>query len=787
MVSGSLSGWVMVRPVRLGLLVAAGYDELIRAAQCATSSWGGIYTPFLDPRDRDNALRQADALSVDAIYTATDDPSVREITTTPGYQWVSRSPFGPYDEPNEYRPSRLLAANTLLGSIGHDYQLVHHSWASTDPLALLFTVWFGAYGRSDFDRPIEAQFADRAIEIAIDPGGQISPIEGITPVQLTAAHVTYTGESAFDGFVVLDPSDPIDVARFWNARAYGGRVFPWPLGHSNRIAEAALAWLEELRADGALNRWRRGDGTQLPPHVGVLSRPTDTAAPDDLLAVLRSASVDPFVEQEIQLIGWNGVHPIQTRFSRTFSIEAAPSDRHPKVPLPTLPLEIAQRSAAAEMLVAAQISISGESDPTAMHWATLPNLRVLSDLLGRAPLSTPMHRPVSEGRVTVVETTATDCQLTLVPAHDAVATLFRGSQWSFTQSDNGVFATRLGTILGGPDTSAPMEPATREILSAVIRSPSGKTGKQLDVIARKRMGNWPSELLFATQEPAVYARGVSLRLLRQKLLRPYLYVRCPECTIPAAMRPEDLETEILCPMCSARYPLGFALAHAESQAAWMYRTPPNIDEDRLLEAIALLATRAALRTWNHTGNATPHIFGAKLTATDSAVRRQPGDTSCEIDLLLFGDFHGQTQVIVGEVKHQYRIDEADLNNMRAVQEWFASQDIDCWPLFATLRPSLHVSEVELLRAACETALRARGSMIVPQFPIILLEPELSAPWMDDNSIAKWCSTRSAGDLALASCVRNLGLQQWSPAPTGWACQWAPAPLTSPASADTPDH
>lgn len=107
MVSGSLSGWVMVRPVRLGLLVAAGYDELIRAAQCATSSWGGIYTPFLDPRDRDNALRQADALSVDAIYAATDDPSVREITTTPGYQWVSRSPFGPYDEPNEYRPSRL--------------------------------------------------------------------------------------------------------------------------------------------------------------------------------------------------------------------------------------------------------------------------------------------------------------------------------------------------------------------------------------------------------------------------------------------------------------------------------------------------------------------------------------------------------------------------------------------------------------------------------------------------------------------------------------------------------
>lgn len=298
---------------------------------------GGIYTPFLDPADGDSALRRADALSVDAIYAAADDPVIREITATPGYQWVNRSPFGPYDEPNEYRPSRLLAANTLLGSIGHDRQLVHHSWAPADPLALLFAVWFGTYGSSDFDRTIEAQFADRASEVEIDPEGHISPIEGITPVQVTAAHISYTGESTFDGFVVLDPSDPIDLLRFWNARAYGGRVFPWPIGHSQRMTEAATAWLEDMRADGALNRWRRGDGSPLPPHVAVLLRPTDAAAPDELLDLLRSATVDPFVEHEISLIGWTGAHPIQTRFSRTFSIETTPNDWHPRIPLPTLP------------------------------------------------------------------------------------------------------------------------------------------------------------------------------------------------------------------------------------------------------------------------------------------------------------------------------------------------------------------------------------------------------------------------------------------------------------------
>ena len=778
MANGSLSGWVTVRPVRLGLLVASDGDALARAAQSATSSWGGIYTPFLDPADGDSALRRADALSVDAIYTTADDPAIREITATPGYQWVNRSPFGPYDEPNEYSPSRLLAANTLLGSIGHERQLTHHSWASTDPLALLFTVWFGEYGSSEFDRTMAVQFVDRAHDVVIDPEGHLSPIAGLTPVQVTAAQITYTGESTFDGFVVLDPSNAADLARFWNARAYGGRVFPWPAGHSQRITEAAASWLEDMRADGALDRWRRGDGSALPPHVAVLLPPTDAAVPDKLLDLLRSAAVEPFVEHEISLVGWTGAHPIQTGFSRAFSVEAAPNDWHLSIPLPTLPPEIAQRSAGAEMLVAAQISLSSESDPTATRWATLPNLRVLSDLLGRMPLSAPMHRPVSEGRVIAVSTTATDCQLELVPAHDAVAALFRGSRWSFDQSDNGVFATRLGTIFGGPDASAPMEPATREILAAVIRSPRGKTRNQLDDIARKHSGSWPGDFLLAHQEPDVYARGVSLRLLRRKLLRPYLSVRCPECTIPAAMRPEELETEVTCPMCSASYPLGFALAHTASQATWKYRTPPDIDVDRLFEAIALLATRAAIRAWNHAGNADPHIFGAKLTATDRTVRRRSGDTSCEIDLLLFGDSRGQPQVIVGEVKHRGRIEEADLSNMREVQEWFASQKIDCWPLFATLRSSLDTSEVDLLRVACETAPRARGSLIVPQFPIVLLARELSAPWMDDDSIAKWCSSRSAGDLAVTSCARNLGLQHfdWSPTSSpNWVCQWAPAP------------
>jgi hypothetical protein len=271
-----------------------------------------------------------------------------------------------------------------------------------------------------------------------------------------------------------------------------------------------------------------------------------------------------------------------------------------------------------------------------------------------------------------------------------------------------------------------------------------------------------------------YTEGVALRLLRQKLLRPLLRLRCPECTVPTSLRPEDLETEVTCPMCSAIFPLGLAVARSSLKATWTYAAPSDLDEGRFREAIALLAARAALANWGMSGQPMPHIFGVELKAADRSLRGQAGDPSCELDLLAFIDHRGDTQAILGEVKHRSRLEEEDLINMRAVGDRLASVGIDSWPLFATLRPSLEPPELELLRAACETAPRASGNQIVPRFPIVLMEPELSAPWLSDEGLSKWCPARSAADLAIASCKRNRGLEDFhwhGTLPESWSCQW----------------
>ena len=67
MSKGQLGGWVMIRPLRLGLLVADGPQALTEAVHHATSAWGGMYTPFINDADPDQAKQTADALSVDAL------------------------------------------------------------------------------------------------------------------------------------------------------------------------------------------------------------------------------------------------------------------------------------------------------------------------------------------------------------------------------------------------------------------------------------------------------------------------------------------------------------------------------------------------------------------------------------------------------------------------------------------------------------------------------------------------------------------------------------------------
>jgi hypothetical protein len=774
MAAGALSGLVMIRPVRMAMLVEADLNQLRQAATWALSAWGGMYSLVLDPAGGHSVLSIAAGLGVDALFPVSNSPLAAALAESPGYRWLGGPGWGPFDPPREHLSSRLLGTDWLLARLGVDDRVLLPRWSESDALADLFSIWLGEFGQSEYDRRLEAAVAAKAELVTIEPGGPVALPDGITPISLTGREISYTGDSYFHGFVVLDPSDPAALRDFWNLRAAGGSVFPWPLGHTTRLFETAKAWTARMRAAGAFSGWRRGDGTPLPPHARVLFPDGASSVPADLAALLDELEVVSMPDAYGDSRGWHGIHPMGTEYKRTFSVDVDGGASAAGIALPEFSSDVKRDALSGSMIVAAQIEVFREHGLGPTQWATIPNIRALADVLTALPPIVTLRRPVSRGRVLGIPVQSEQCFIDILPAMRVVAKLFEGSGWDCSQSDNGRFAGRLADILDGPGATTACEPAVREVLASTVRSPVGKSLKELQSTAERNRGAWPRGLA-ALRGTDRYVDGVVLRLLHKKLLRPHLSVRCPDCAIPTSLRPEDLGTTLTCEMCSASFPLGFALAlQRKTRSGWHYRLPSDIGADRLLEALALIATAGAL-TFDSANEANPHQFGVKLSSprTTRATRGQ----SCEMDILMSLENGGQPEFIVGEVKGAGHLEDDDLRNLIKVQGWFLSQGFNCVPLFATLRDSLTPDEQHLLRTACDQAREYLGSQVLPLMPVVLLKRDLSTAPLEQDHPRSWPGPgASVAELAVASAKRNLGLLDvsWGPASGGgggWQCQW----------------
>jgi hypothetical protein len=384
----------------------------------------------------------------------------------------------------------------------------------------------------------------------------------------------------------------------------------------------------------------------------------------------------------------------------------------------------------------------------------------------------PVRRPATGGRVYAIPLSSEYVTIELLPATAVVTKLFEDSPWECSQSDNGRFASRLADLLGGPGTEIANEPAVREVLASTVRSPVGKGIAALCDVARRNCGAWPASL---STDAATYAEAVVRQLSEFKLLRPHLSLRCPSCAIAMTVRPEDLTSSMTCEMCSVQFPLGYALAVARpKQISWRFRLPPDIGEDRILEATALIATASALGFGALLAGASPHQFGVSL-ATPAGPGRRRRDF-CEIDLLMILDERGLSEIVVGEVKNKNPVDLNDVQHLLTLQEWFLGRGLHCYPLFATLQDAMSPEEVAILRAACEAAPMSLGSQVYPLLPIVLVAPDLSAPPFTSAHPRSWRSPGQRWEtFAVETCKRNLGLIdiEWNarPATTPFSCRW----------------
>ena len=242
-----LTGAMMIRPARVAMAFEPDLDRLRRAVQKLTGTWGGVFSPLLDASMVDESLRWAHALSIDAIVALDDSEGATTLASTPGFEWQGRGVWSPYlDQPCGPLRRRLLGPDWMLVDAPPPPLLNLH-WVPTDPLDTLFRVWFGEIGDGEHNATLRDLFDKAASQLLLD---EERPLEDVTavvsPINFTGHDIENNSEVGRPAFVVIDLTSARDLMMFWNLRASGREVFPWPRQEDLRLRSAALHWMRRI-------------------------------------------------------------------------------------------------------------------------------------------------------------------------------------------------------------------------------------------------------------------------------------------------------------------------------------------------------------------------------------------------------------------------------------------------------------------------------------------------------------------------------------------------------------
>jgi hypothetical protein len=754
----TVSGNVMLRPVRMGLLVARpSLEDIQLAVEAATSSWGGMYFPIVDVSEPVDLDRHLERWSVDALWPVTTDEKAVALADRPGFRWRGRSPDGPFDPPRESLVMRVLPAEWVLGQ--PEVKTVLPQWPDHE-LDALFSIWFGSFGTHGDGSRRRDLFATYAQRVDIEPDGSLDRLpDGLTPITVTGVDIAYQGEPQESGIVLVNPLDPSDLLRYWNLRASGAEVLPWPLGREQLIEPLARRWISDLVAANKLPKIVRGDGAPLPPHLTVWSTASQVGQTEPLDTLFQELGLEKWPGDDF-IRSWRGAHPLSTNFTRWFDIEVDSRARSVPIPLPVLPWPSGRRPGRWPGMVAADFHIHAEHALTLERTTALPRVRRLAELLPyRAGEFGSFQRPNGQGGIYGVQAADDTIDIPLVRPLAILEGLFDQAEWRFAQSDEGQFAARFADILRNSVTGAANQPAVREVLLlAAKRSDSGVPFPALLQRAIGTRGRWPGMLTRAT--PDDYGRSLLLWLLERKLLRMVLPVTCPSCRSALVLGVDELATDVRCGFCDHTFPLALPVAAAGPRSAWRYRIAGHVPESRLRAALPVLAATSVLATLAGGGfYVQPRIMGAEITTSG---RKVEFDIATVVDPFT-------PQVVLGEVKSHQPIDANDIDNLAWAQDLLRTVGVECYILIATLNDALSTDEIAALRAYCERArelLNLNGSQTPLAMPIVLTQRELSVDQFDDAHPSRWTEPgRAISTVALASCERNLGLREVSRIPS----------------------
>ena len=634
-------------------------------------------------------------------------------------------------------------------------------WPDSDPLAPLFDVWLGRFPETGYGANVAARYSSIAehVPVSIEAVPELAAVEG-SPLNSTVVDVSYRPDYASTGVVIVDPGDPADLIRFWNLRAGGCDVYPWPVGHEAVFAPAVAVWVKSRLESGQLRRPRNASGEPLRPQVSVWVK--NASARDQLNELSTTieavgASIEPGLD--IDEYPRRSFDAVRTSIEKSFGVDVSSRPNSFSISLPAMPWKDGRRPTRWPGTVAAEVRILGGDTLDPECALVVPRIRRLTALYTRESYGlSPFSWSTGDGFVRGVQANSEGIFVPVFSVQQVAASII-GASGSIDQSDEGRFTTRLTAVMGGRSTNLASQRAAREVLLRTSSSDNGITFKEMMSRAVRNRGDWPW-LLVNPKADEQYAQNLLYRLLNCGLIRAVLALSCLQCRSRLILTPESVLSEIVCDFCGEHFSLALALFTAGKSADWRYRIAGHVARSRLEGALPVIATGSILASMAGSWRPALQTFG---------LRDAQPNWAYEIDVFAIVDSFSP-EVVVAEVKCMRAIDAADVEKLERIQSHLRDRNVECFVLIASLREKLHNAEVELLRAHCERRMELLRDNHLPSpvmLPIIFTAAELSAHEHSDNHPVRWAEPGSvAWTIAFESCRRHLGLERIDAVPTG---------------------
>lgn len=771
MTSVRIDGSVTVRPLRIGVVDDfKSKDSLRRFVRISTNFWGGAGFFGLPPDDENRVNEFGISAGIDAIttFSESDFPTFRAL---PGFTYNNferGDPFGPgesginlaalkADAFSEHSFSRRARGGSRL------YTFVN--WKDSHPLSELLWCLYGCP-----EIPNTGLDAERFSLLELADTDSIPKVDwSNSQLGVTCAKVINRDSFKINGIVRVRTGNVQDLISFWNLRAMGLEVIPWPEDNS------ALA-------EDYANDWIKARGSEFDQHhfLHVFGD-----ADSNLEAFLSRHNLDQeasskrtYIYQDLNLLpDWVRVTPFESSLKRSFSVDFDESAWSFKVPLPRIDNLTFEASSIYAGQVVADISINWTDGLPIDRNTAVPVTREFASKYLRQRISflNPICRPNENGLFVSMDAQSEYFDYPLISSLDLSNRLFKHVEIDSSISDAQGYGTAIIKRLGGigPD-SASLHPAVRRVLYWSQQSTYGKPRQFLLGKAKENQGDWATQFQFTQVD---YPNWVLRFLASRGLLQAVLKIHCLSCRNTFTISAESIDHEVTCSLCGDIRKIALHISGANPEWLLKFGGDQHFYE-KMSEMFPVMGAISLI-----SGIEIGGLLGLHFT-TGTKIKKSGLD--CEIDLFLAFREEGSPVYVVGECKsYTDPFDSDDIAHLQAIQLQFQSKGLECWILFATLREELSDDEIALFHSAFGSVpsisdFRAFKSVLDPIAPIILTKANLSAGGMSDASLLRKVGGRKElSKLSVQSCVENLGLSSFSFVEGHFELNWRTSPLDIP--------